>query len=512
MGENESMTNPFIDSSGKIVYLLNSSDQNSDTSLWYLIKTDEKGKEQMRENLTDSLKLTKNSRVIEAVADNKGNIAIFTDRIVYVLDEKLQLLCKLESDHSIDGGALTKDGTIICGYNDKDGAWVQTLDIEQKKWGKSYLLDLQYFRSPDWIMDGVTYDFYYKDDSGIYGYDMKEKRGKLMDYMASDIEPGETSDFIPFEKDKFLGSTYENTDLTVYHKADSTDFSEKQTVILGGMYMYDSMKTAVAKFNRENKKYRIEIKDYSEEEEPWTRMNMDILAGDVPDIICLNNLPTDQYIQKGILENLTPYFNKDSEINTSDILDPILNATMVDDKLYYVSSDFRVNTLIGKTKDVGNKSGWTFEEFKEFLNELDKKDENARPFYSEGKSELLSSFLTSGISDFVDWKTGTCTFDSPEFKELLELCNRGKNDEEKGDGEDSPSIPSLIREGKVLLQRIPLRWNPYSSIKKYLMEILHISAIRIRKEKALILCFGIRWEFVRNPRRRTVRGNFFACL
>lgn len=177
MGESESMTNPFIDSSGKIVYLLNSSDQNSDTSLCYLIKTDEKGKEQMRENLTDSLKLTKNSRVIEAVADNKGNIAIFTDRIVYVLDEKLQLLCKLESDHSIDGGALTKDGTIICGYSDKDGAWVQTLDIEQKKWGKSYLLDLQYFRSPDWIMDGVTYDFYYKDDSGIYGYDMKEKRG-----------------------------------------------------------------------------------------------------------------------------------------------------------------------------------------------------------------------------------------------------------------------------------------------------------------------------------------------
>lgn len=451
--ENESMNTLFIDSNGNIIYLLNSYDRNSGKSSCYMVKMNEQGKEQMREDLTNSLKLTKNSRVIKAVEDDKGKIAILTDQMVYVLDEKLQLLCQIKSDNSIDGGARTKDGTIICGYSNKDGAWIQTLDIERKKWGESYLLDLQYFRSPDWIIDGFEYDFYYKDDSGIYGYDMKTKKGtKLMDYMASDIEPDKTSHLIPFEKNKFLGSTYENknTSLVVYNKVDSSDFAGKQTIILGGMYMYDSMKTAVAKFNRENEKYRIEIKDYSDEEEPWTKMNMDILAGAVPDIICLNNLPSDQYVAKGILEDLTPYFDKDSEINTSDILNPILEATKIDDKLYYVFPTFGVNTIIGKAKDVGNKSGWTFEDLKVLLDELDEKGGKVRPFYSEGKSEMLYSFLTNSISDFVDWQTGECTFDSQEFKDILELCDRGKNDEEKGYGEDGPSMPSLIREGKIL--------------------------------------------------------------
>lgn len=510
MEKNEYINTYFVDSYGNIIYLLNHYDQNLQKSSWYVVKTDKQGKEVMRGDVTGSLKLTEGNYISKVIQDDEGRIIIVADQTIYVLDENLKLFCEIKSDNHIDGGARTKDGTIICGYSNEDGAQIQVLDIEQKKWGKSYSLDLQYFRSPDWIIDGLEYDFYYKDDSGIYGYDMRTEKGtKLMDYFASDFEPDKIFNIIPLGKDKFLGRISENdkTKLIVYLKADSSSIADKQIITLGAMYMDDFIKTAVIMFNRENKEYRIEIKDFSEEEEPWAKMNMDILAGNVPDIICLNNLPSDQYAAKGILEDLTPYFDKDPEINTSDILTSVLEAAKIDDKLYYVFPSFNVCTVIGSTKEVGTESGWTFEDLKALL---DEKGGNTRPFFSEGKSEMLFSFLTNGISDFVDWQTGSCTFDSQEFKEILELCNRGKDDEEKGYGEDGPSLPSLIKEEKVLFAEGPVTLEKIQFYKKIFNgNITFIGYPNKEKEGSYFTfshCLGIyskskvkegAWEFLR---------------
>lgn len=96
--------------------------------------------------------------------------------------------------------------------------------------------------------------------------------------------------------------------MIAYSKVDPSTIADKQTITIGGMYMDDSVKTAAVAFNRENKEYRIEIKDYSNEEDPQTKMNADILAGNVPDIICLNSLPTSQYIAKGIFGGFDSVF------------------------------------------------------------------------------------------------------------------------------------------------------------------------------------------------------------
>ena len=43
-------------------------------------------------------------------------------------------------------------------------------------------------------------------------------------------------------------------------------------------------------------------------------MNADILSGKVPDIIDLNAIPIRQYVSKGLLEDLTPYYEKDEVV------------------------------------------------------------------------------------------------------------------------------------------------------------------------------------------------------
>ena len=90
--------------------------------------------------------------------------------------------------------------------------------------------------------------------------------------------------------------------------------------------------------------------------------------------------------------------------------------------------------------------GWTFEDFKKLL---DEKGKDVRPFYSENKSDMLYSLAWNATTDFVDWTTGECSFDSQDFKDILEICNRG-TDEEMDYNEDSPSMPKLIQEGKIL--------------------------------------------------------------
>lgn len=447
--DNEYINYLITCSDDNIMYMSSSYDEKSEKSTYYVVKIDKQGKEVAREDVTGSLKLSEENYISKVTADDKGRIVVVTDKSVYVLDENFKLYCEVKSDNYLEGAARTKEGKIVCGSSGEKGAQVQILDIDQKKWGESYPLNLQYFSSSDSLTDGIEYDFYYKDDSGIYGYDIKTKKStKLMDYLASDLDSDSTYSIVPLEKDKFIGNTYENekTQVVIYSKVDSSAVADKQIITVGAMYVDDSVKKAAVAFNKENKEYRIEIKDYSNEEDPQTKMNADILAGNVPDIICLGSLPAGQYIAKGMLEDLTPYFEKDSEINTSDILDSVLEAMEVDGKLYYVCPNFTLSTLVGNAKDVGTEPGWTFEDMMALL---DKKGENVRPFYSENKSEMLYSFLGYGVSDFIDWQTGECSFDSQEFKDILEICNRGKNEETEYN-EDSPSIPSLIKDGKVL--------------------------------------------------------------
>ena len=42
---------------------------------------------------------------------------------------------------------------------------------------------------------------------------------------------------------------------------------------------------------------------------------------------------------------------------------------------------------------------------------------------SATKSDILSSCITRNISSFINWETGECSFDSPEFIELLNFAN-----------------------------------------------------------------------------------------
>lgn len=520
LSENEYMGSMMINDSNEIYIMLYSYNEKTEQSTTSMLKLDETGKELSREDITKALGMDENNYYSQIIVDGKGRILAVMDNAVKILDENYKAVGEIKSDNYLECATLTRDGEIICGSSGEDGAQVQVLDVDGKKWGETMKLDLRYFSGSGCLMNGNDeYDFYYRDDNGIYGYSIESQKAvKLMDFVASNLSSEDSWNIIPVNKDTLLGIVYgdDGTHLVRYSKVDPADIADKTVITIGASYVDDSVKKAAIEFNKTNKQYKIEFKDYSNEEDPDTKLNADIIAGNIPDILFISDTGhLNQYISKGILEDLTPYFDKDSDISTEDIMKPVLEAMKVDDKLYYVAASFSVSTLVASSKDVGTESGWTFEDLKELLEE---KGDSARPFYTENKSEMLWSLMGIGTSDFVDWQTGECSFDSQDFKDILEICNTGKNEETEYD-EDAPSYPSLIREGKILFNEGYVSLEEIQVYKQmYKGDITFIGYPNKDKEGSyfnLNTLFGISsksdvkdgaWEFIRTFMTKEYQG------
>lgn len=459
----------FVKEDGTLICVLYSNARKPEQFRGELVKVGADGSELFREDITKSLNLGEKSHINSIVADEKGTVIVVSDQRMYILDENFKFISEVDlKDKYVSGAALTKDGQIICTEDDytaeMSSAQVQVLDIKRKKWEKTYELDISSFPGEDSILNGSdAYDFYYKDDFGIYGYEIASKTGtKLLDYTASNLMAEETVGMVPMGDGRFIGTAYDyeseenGVSIVVYSKVDPSTIANKKTITYGTPIISDNLRRAAMAFNKKNSDYKIEFKDYSKGEGSVDKMLADIVAGNIPDIIDISILPlsANQCVAKGLLEDLTPYFEKDSELNTGDIMDSVLETMQIDGKLYYVASGFYINSIVGKTKDVGTGTGWTFDELQALVEE---KGEGVSLFYSgDSKSEMLEKLLGNGLGDFADWQTGECSFDSQDFKDILEFCNeKGINEEkEMSDAEMQEmvhSTPARLREGKVLL-------------------------------------------------------------
>lgn len=441
---------------GMLIFLLNAFDEETQNYTYTIVQMDDDGNEIIRENITKLLKISENDYINKMLVDDKGRIILAMDYSVCIIDESIKTLEEIKSESYIESIAMTKNGNVICAVDiltsQSSQVHVKVLDVDEKRWREDYELGVSHLSGLDPLMNGNEYDFYFSDDSGIYGFDMINKKNiKVMDYTASGITYEDGWGIMLLTKNEFVCLTT-NEDLTsslvIYKKVDLSTIKDKKVITLGVMWMDDSVKKQVVEFNKTSGEYRIEIRDYSNDENPIEKWNADIVTGNIPDIICLYGMPYEQYISKGMLEDLTPYFNKDEEIRKEDIIDSLLDTMMSKDgKIYYVAPSFDIFTLVARTRDVGNVTGWTFDELKAIL---EKQGNNVRPFYFENKSEMLYSFLMNDVEQYVNWETGECSFDRQDFKDILEICNKGTNEESDYE-DDMENMSTLIRDGKVLL-------------------------------------------------------------
>jgi ABC-type glycerol-3-phosphate transport system substrate-binding protein len=143
------------------------------------------------------------------------------------------------------------------------------------------------------------------------------------------------------------------------------------------------------------------------------KLSIDLNTGNEPDIIIFYCTSPDAYASKGYLVDLYTLMENDDQLSPNDIL--VREALEQNGSLYAIPPTFTIGTLCGKTEDVEQFKGWTFDDYFSF-------DSENVPF----KLSLFDS-LPFYVQSALDWDKGEANFDTELFVNILKA---GKEAEE----------------------------------------------------------------------------------
>ena len=354
---------------------------------------------------------------------------------IYIFDETGKLLKTLSQDGKYGNLATLDAGkTGILSYSDSDGMEFTEIDADKLDWGETTPLAIDAW--------GVFADpngggFYYFDGSGaIYRYDLAaQEKTKVVKLLDCDLDATNLENISVSENGDLqvlLSTQNEGVDRTyglyTLHPVDASTLPEKTVLTLATLDLSQSLRQQIAKFNRENDTYRIEVLDYSQYSEviaspgsytkdsspAITKLNTELLSGNLPDLIdfTATELPVAQYAAKGFLEDLLPFLYADSAVSEEKLNQNVLDAVKTDGKLYQMPTAFSV---------IGGYDAWTLDAMHDAMKKL---PANATVFNVDyTKDTVVFACLASSLSQFVDWESGTCSFETDAFKSFLSFAD-----------------------------------------------------------------------------------------
>ena len=445
------------------------------STAYMLAKYDAQGNELFINDITDLLD------------SNSNGIAVDGEGRVYVLDPSSNSsiwLFDAEGNHAgrVDlssgmGGCFKSfcrgaDGRICAAVTANDGNGSSTvlcaIDFEKRQL-ESICSD---FPSAEAFCQNAEGGFVLHDGISVYGYDMDSRKEKLFDWLdcavtgACVIGIGALSNGCIVAAFQDLQSY--DSGLVMINKVPADQVVPKQEIVLGMMGNSVDMDAAVARFNKRNDSYHVTVRDYIDHadlsdtaaSDALTRLNLDIVSDNCPDIISLNRIQVQKLAAKGVFEDLAPYLER-SGVDGSDLLENIIEAYTIDGKLICIPDSFLIRTTVGSAALVGEESGWTLEE----LIALADAHPVTELFDRMSKEGILKYCLAYNMDSFVDWETGSCYFDTDAFKRLLQFVSRFPDVDNHTGEEEKITTPERIVNGEVLLY--PVQIGEFDVIQLY---------------------------------------------
>ena len=395
--------------------------------------------------------------------DSKGNYLATNDTnlIAFAPDGSISYI--IESDDYLNNIVRLKDGRVCVTVWGNVGMELRTIDAENGQLGEKIPLPANAY---DLIPGGGDYDLCYRSGSFLYGVKLESgETEKILNWINCDVNGDYMNGMSIAEDGTITGvlTSYRGesprTEFVKLSKVPADTLPHKETLSLAVMYLDYDMSDRIIDFNRRSDKVRIELRDYSEynTEEDYsaglTKLTTEILSGKMPDLLCLNGLPFSQLAAKGLLADLNPYLDADKELRREDIFPSVLKAMETDGGLFRICPSFSIQSLIGAASVVGDKPGWDYEQFRAALASM---PEGCTPLdqYTT-RDNVLNTLVALDMNDFVDWKTGKCSFDSQEFVDVLEFANsfQADFDWENYDWSEDESTPSRIAQGRQMLMQ-----------------------------------------------------------
>lgn len=343
-----------------------------------------------------------------------------------------EVLFKIQDDVNYFSNVMPiGDGEVVVFYYDSQtgNQVLKKIDPVTKSLGEEVKVNTEgnvYF---DQVMqgDGDYLLYYYSYTTGIMGLKKDGTVEEIVNFINSDIDSDSVSKIMKLENGEFLmiGYDYETYESKAYRLTEVPEDEIKEAIILtyASMYTNYQVKRKIIQFNKSNGEYRIQIRDYSQysTNENWNagydRLNADIIGGDIPDMMSLEGLDYQNYINKGILADMYALMESSTVADKSDYIESVLKADEHNGKLYRFVPQFAINCLVGKKSIVGDREGWTIDE----LNALIASIPGSSAFRLRTRGDVLSDIMMFTLDQYIDWETGTCTFDE-SFIKLLEFA------------------------------------------------------------------------------------------
>lgn len=398
-------------------------------------------------------------------SDAEGNLVLVGDEEITLLNSAGELLTKIDmtTEGYVSSTFIGRDGKLwLISYNDEwTKMFLKKFDFTTEKFEDE--IELLGTLTNYNTRVGMNYDFLLTNSQGIYAYNVGDTEvTPLLNYINSDIDGNNINQIFEAEDGKLVcvymdEETWENH-LAMLTPVAPEDVPDKEVITLACNYLDYRLRKYIVEFNRTNTQYRVTVTDYSVYNTPEdytagaTRLNNDILSGNIPDIMVFDGYSSqmNNFIAKGILTDIGKLIEEDETMNMDDYMTNVFEAYSVDGKLYSVVPNFSIQTVIGKTKDVGETPGWTLDDLKALM--------AANPDVSVfgdtiTRSEILSQLMMYSGSHFVDSSTGKCHFDSEEFIEILEFAAQFPETFDWENVEDDYWISSetQYRDGRTLL-------------------------------------------------------------
>jgi hypothetical protein len=182
----------------------------------------------------------------------------------------------------------------------------------------------------------------------------------------------------------------------------------------------------IKEFNRKSTEYKAELKTYGTQgatyREMLTAFNVEFAAGFTPDVLIIDqSMDYHGYVSKNMFTDLYPLIDEDPDISREDLVQSVMKAHETSGKLFSITPNYYIQTIVGKKEIFGEKKGQTLAE----LQAAAAAYPEATLFPTdESAGSVLVEFVSRSLMDYVNYETGECNFETPEFIALLEAAKK----------------------------------------------------------------------------------------
>ena len=312
-------------------------------------------------------------------------------------------------------------------------------------------------RAPDKEATG-EYNLLLYDDKYVYGYDFpaegkksRQSPEELFAWTDSDINGYFVEDFSILEDGRYYVTvedwTNEDRCIALLRRTRTEDVVPCKNLVLAAVDGDSALAALAVRFNRSQERYRIDVQDYGS----LTDLYNAILTGEAMDLIDLSGVDVESLMRQGVFEDLRPYLEQSESLALDDFVEGILDTYTIDGTLVGIPDSFTLRTVAGDRTLLGDDAGLTLER----LLEIAQSNPEALPIGEVTKNEMMQYLMMFNQDAFIDWETGECRFDSPQFQAVMEFVNRFPDSLENLPGEDS--LPRKIHDGRVLFAIAEIR-------------------------------------------------------